>query len=69
MNAPHQYDLCLPQRPIRDRIPALKAEVSAMQQKIERTKAALAVRQNKLNRLLAQSALNADAGAGPHDAD
>lgn len=41
----------------RDRIPALRAEVTATQAKLERLRASLATRQKALNRLLAENAM------------
>lgn len=69
MNTSHQHPLALSSGPIRDRVPALRGEVAAMQAKLERLKTALAVRQTKLNRLLAQDAMRGAAAADPRNED
>jgi len=60
MNAP-----TLPLHP-RDPVPVLRAEVAASRTKLQRIREAVAAKEQKLNRLLAESAMRDSATARDH---
>lgn len=60
MNAP-----TIPPHP-RDPVPVLRAEVAASRAKLQRIREAVAAKEQKLNRLLAESALRGSATARAH---
>ena len=60
MNAP-----AIPPHP-RDPVPVLRAEVAASRAKLQRIREAVAAKEQKLNRLLAESALRGSAPARAH---
>lgn len=60
MNAP------IPKPPARDPVPVLRAEVAASRAKLQRIREAVAAKEQKLNRLLAESAMRGSATVRGH---